>query len=92
MSDEAPNLYRGGMRSQARWTLAAAAAAGGVGELVRRRRSARNASPPRVARDPPLPPMTTQSSPGQIADLQQAYGADMAAQAAPLPDRGTAAG
>jgi len=54
---------------RARWTLVAAAAAGGVGELVRRRRSARNAAPP---------PVTTQSSPGQIADLQQAYGAEMA--------------
>lgn len=49
---------------------AAAAAAGGVGELVRRRRTARNVPPP--------PPLTTQSSPGQIADLQQAYGADPA--------------
>jgi hypothetical protein len=54
--------------ARGRWTLVAAAAAGGVGELVRRRRSARNAPPP----------MTTQSSPGQIADLQEAYGAEMA--------------
>ncbi len=80
------------MRSQARWTLAAAAAAGGVGELVRRRRSARNPSPPGVERNPPLPPMTTQSSPGQIADLQQAYGADMAAESAPPPGQDRAAG
>jgi hypothetical protein len=58
------------MNSRARLTLAvAAAAAGGVGELVHRRRS---------ARDEPPPPLTTQSSPGQIADLQHAYGADMA--------------
>jgi hypothetical protein len=53
--------------SQVRWSVAVAAAACGVG-LLRRRREARN----------PLPPMTTQSSPGQIADLQQAYGAEMA--------------
>jgi hypothetical protein len=55
--------------ARARWTLVAAAAAGGVGELVRRRRSSRDADVP--------PPMTTQSSPGQIADLQEAYGAEM---------------
>jgi hypothetical protein len=35
--------------------------------------------------------MTTQSSPGQIADLQQAYGAEMAASSAPSPDPGAAA-
>lgn len=52
--------------------LAAAMAAGSVGQLVRRRRSATSTP------SPPLPPLTTQSSPGQIADLQQAYGADMA--------------
>ena len=57
------------MNSRARLTLAAAAAAvGGVGELVHRRRS--------VPDEPP--PLTTQSSPGQIADLQHAYGAEMA--------------
>jgi hypothetical protein len=61
--------------ARGRWTLVAAAAAGGVGELVRRRRSARNAPPP----------LTTQSSPGQIADLQQAYGAEMAPPSAPPP-------
>jgi len=60
------------MIPQARWTLAAAAAVGAAGEFVRRQRSARNPPPP-----PPPPPVTTQSSPGQIADLQQAYGADM---------------
>ena len=55
---------------------AALAAAGGAGAVVRRRRS-----PCDVLQTPeaePLPPLTTQSSPGQIADLQQAYGADMA--------------
>jgi hypothetical protein len=69
--------------ARARWTVVAAAAAGGVGELVRRRRSARNAPPP---------PMTTQSSPGQIADLEQAYGADMAPPSAPLPGEDMADG
>ncbi len=58
------------------WPLVAAAAAGGIGELVRRRRAARTTPP---ATTPP-PPLTTQSSPGQIADLQQAYGADMASR------------
>jgi hypothetical protein len=33
----------------------------------------------------PPPPLTTQSSPGQIADLQEAYGADMAPPSE-LPD------
>jgi hypothetical protein len=56
--------------------VVAAAAAGGVGEL--RRRSARNAPQP--------PPMTTQSSPGQIAELQQAYGAEMGPPPVPAPD------
>jgi hypothetical protein len=69
--------------ARAQWTLVAAAAAGGVGELFRRRRSARNAPPP---------PMTTQTSPGQIADLQQAYGAEMAAPSARPPDEATADG
>jgi hypothetical protein len=59
------------MATRQRWTLVAAAALGGVGELLRRRRTA----PPIP---PPTPPLTTQSSPGQIADLQQAYGAEMA--------------
>ena len=59
---------------RATWPLVAAAAAGGIGELVRRRRAARTT--PRATTTPP--PLTTQSSPGQIADLQQAYGADMA--------------
>jgi hypothetical protein len=68
--------------SQAGLTLAAAAAVSGVGEFVRRRRSARN--PP-----PPPPPVTTQSSPGEIADLQQAYGAEMAPSSAPPPAGGT---
>jgi hypothetical protein len=54
---------------------AAAAAAGGAGALIGRRRWMGNGSP-RPAAEPP--PLTTQSSPGQIADLQQAYGADMA--------------
>ncbi|MGA8719116.1 MAG: hypothetical protein WB557_14005 [Solirubrobacteraceae bacterium] len=72
------------MISRARLTLVAAAAAGGVGELVRRRR--------RVARNEPPPPLTTQSSPGQIADLQQAYGADMAPRSSPSPAEATAAG
>jgi hypothetical protein len=67
------------MVSQARLALVAAASLGGVGELLRRRRAAR----PAASRpDPPQPdvppPLTTQSSPGQIADLQQSYGADMA--------------
>jgi hypothetical protein len=31
----------------------------------------------RGSREPPTPPVTTQSSPGQIADLQETYGADM---------------
>jgi hypothetical protein len=52
--------------------LVAAAAAGGLGTLLARRRASR----PAPASAPP--PLTTQSSPGQIADLQQAYGADMA--------------
>ena len=73
--------------SQTRWTHLAAAAAGGVGEYVRRRRSARKPPPPPEARNPP--PLTTQSSPGQIADLQQAYGAEMAPVQAPTPGAGT---
>lgn len=64
------------MISLARVTLVAAAA-GGVGEFVRRRRSARN--------QPSPPPLTTQSSPGQIADLQQTYGADMAPRSSRSP-------
>ena len=59
-----------------RWTLVAVAALGGAGELLRRRRSARPVPPP-------PPPVITQSSPGQIADLQQAYGAEMAAPLTP---------
>jgi hypothetical protein len=69
--------------ARARWAVVAAAAAGGVGELVRRRRSAQNTPPP---------PMTTQSSPGQIADLQQAYGAEMTPSSAPPPGQDTADG
>ncbi len=69
--------------SRAGLAAAAAAAAGGVGELVRRRRSTPDPPPP------PPPPVTTQSSPGQIADLQQAYGADMAAPAVPPGGGGT---
>jgi hypothetical protein len=71
------------MISPARLTLVAAAvaAAGGVGEVVRRR----------WARNQP-PPLTTQSSPGQIADLQQAYGADMADPFTPPSGRSAAAG
>ena len=68
------------MATRERWTLVAAAALGGMGELIRRRRSSRTAQPP------PPPPLTTQSSPGQIADLQQAFGADMAP---PPSDGGT---
>jgi hypothetical protein len=68
---------------RAHWTLLAAVAAGGVGELARRQRSARNAPPP---------PMTTQSSPGQIADLEQAYGAEMAPRSAHPPGEDTADG
>lgn len=64
--------------SRAGWKLAAVAAAGGVGELARRRRAAQQPPPP--------PPVTTQSSPGQIADMQQAYGADMAPQPVAPPD------
>jgi hypothetical protein len=52
-----------------------AATFGRIGELLSRKRPAR-------AAPPPPPPLTTQSSPGQIAELQQAYGADMA----PPPD------
>ena len=66
------------MVSSARLTLLAAAAAGGVGELLRRRRRSAQSQPP--------PPLTTQSSPGQIADLQQAYGADMAPESTPAGD------
>ena len=66
------------MVSSARLTLLAAAAAGGVGELLRRRRRSAQSQPP--------PPLTTQSSPGQIADLQQAYGADMAPRSTPDGD------
>jgi hypothetical protein len=36
--------------------------------------------------------MTTQSSPGQIADLQQAYGAEMTPDAATAPGADTADG
>jgi hypothetical protein len=71
------------MNSRARLTFVAAAAISGVGELLRRRQSARLPVPP---------PVTTQSSPGQIADLQQAYGADMAAASVPAPGEGTVAG
>lgn len=60
--------------AQARWKRIAAAAADGVGEMVRRRRSERSK---RKAPPPPPPPVTTQSSPGQIADLELAYGAEM---------------
>jgi len=73
------------MVSQTRLGVVAVATVGGVGELFRRRRAARKAAPPEPA-PPPPPVMTTQSSPGQIADLQQAYGADMAA---PAPDTDT---
>jgi hypothetical protein len=72
--------------ARARWTLVAAAAAGGVSQLVRRRRPARKPAPPKTA----PPPLTTQSSPGQIADLQQAHGADMAAPPASAPGEPTA--
>jgi hypothetical protein len=67
------------MNSQASLALVAAVALGG--KLLRGRRSARL---------PPPPPMTTQSSPGQIADLQQAYGADMAATSSLPSAEGTA--
>ena len=69
--------------ARAHWTLVAAAAAGGVGEWVRRRRSTRPTPPP---------PMTTQSSPGQIADLQQAYGAEMTPRPAPAAGEDAADG
>jgi hypothetical protein len=36
--------------------------------------------------------MTTQSSPGQIADLQQAYGAEMTPRSAPAPGEDAADG
>jgi hypothetical protein len=49
----------------ARWRLIAAAAAGGVSELARCRRSARNTLPP---------PVTTQVQPRPDRGLQQAYG------------------
>jgi hypothetical protein len=76
--------------SQTRWTLFATAAAGGVGDFVRRRRSARQPPLAPEARNPP--PLTTQSSPGQIADLQQAYGAEMAPVQASAPGAGAANG
>lgn len=66
------------MVSSVRLTLVAAAAAGGVGELLRRRRQS--------AQRQSLPPLTTQSSPGQIAELQQAYGADMAPESTSTGD------
>jgi hypothetical protein len=58
--------------------LVAAAAAGGLGTLLRRRRAASPSSHASSPSAEPLPPLSTQSSPGQIADLQEAYGADMA--------------
>ena len=74
------------MISGARLTVAAAAAAavGVAGRVLRPGRSARRGDEPRDedVLTPP-PPVTTQSSPGQIADLQQAYGAAMAATPAP---------
>ena len=78
-------------RGAARAGLAAAvaAAAGGVGEMFRRGRSGRKA--PRSP-EPPPPPLTTQSSPGQIADLQQAYGGDMAPPSSPPAGTGTEGG
>jgi hypothetical protein len=69
--------------ARARWTLVAAAAAGGISELVRRRRSPRSAPPP---------PIMAQSSPGQIAELQQAFGAEMAPRSKPAPGDDTAGG
>ena len=52
---------------------------GSEGDLVRR---------PPTPRTPQPPPVTTLSSPGQIADQQQAHGADMAPPyaAPPAPD------
>ena len=70
------------MATRQRLTLAAAAAVAGVGEFLRRRRSA----PPEPS---PPPPVTTQSSPGQIADLQQAYGAEMGPPPSPEDPRQT---
>lgn len=61
-------------RARLSQALAGLAAAGGVGALLRHRNREREPSPP----PPAPPPLTTQSSPGQIADLQQAFGADMA--------------
>jgi hypothetical protein len=68
------------MATRQRWAIVAAAALGGLGELLRRRRS---------PEPPPPPPVTTQSSPGQIADLQQAYGADMGLPPSPEDPRPT---
>ena len=48
-----------------------------VSEFVSRRRAARKPPPP------PPPPVTTMASPGQIADAQQQYGAEMAPGSAP---------
>jgi hypothetical protein len=62
------------MATRRRLTLVAAATVGGVRDLLRRHRSASLS---------PAPPLTTQSSPGQIADLQEAYGAEMAPPPAP---------
>jgi hypothetical protein len=56
-----------------------------TGDMLRRRRSKRTPPPP-----PPPPPVTTQSSPGQIADLELAYGAEMAPPSPPRPDEQTA--
>jgi len=77
--------------SRARWTVVAAVAAGGLGKLVRQRRAPRPPSP-RVPDSPTPPPLSTQSSPGQIADLQQAYGADMVPESAPAAEAGPATG
>ncbi|MGZ4250225.1 MAG: hypothetical protein ACXVUE_18185 [Solirubrobacteraceae bacterium] len=78
-------------RRPPRWPLVTAAAMGAVGELVRRRRSARKTAAPSPTQpsemSEPPPPLTTQSSPGQIADLQEAYGADMAPPELPDTER-----
>jgi len=52
-----------------------------VGALVRRERAEEPPEPPQ----PPPPPLTTQSSPGQTANLQEAHGAAMRAPT-PRPD------
>jgi hypothetical protein len=63
------------------WIERLVAAGTSFNESVRRRRSAK--TPP-----PPPPPVDTMSSPGQIADAQHTYGAEMAPPSAAGPEDG----